>query len=270
MTWQLANKTLTSRLLLGTANYPSLEILQQAISASGCEVVTVSLRRCEPLPSSSHVLKTATPPQRFWQAIAGLGCHVLPNTAGCYRAEEALAVAEMARELFGVSWVKLEIIGDDYNLQPNPFELLRATELLIARDFTVLPYCTDDLVLCQQLVTRGCSVLMPWASPIGTALGLINPYALTALRARFPQITLLVDAGIGRPSHAVQAMELGFDGVLLNTAVAGACDPIQMATGFKHAVIAGRAAFEAGMLPPRQTAIPSSPLVDVPFWQQTS
>jgi thiazole synthase len=174
----------------------------------------------------------------------------------------------LSRELFDTSWIKLEVIGDDYNLQPDPFELIKAAKTLLTEGFDVFPYCTDDLVLCQKLVDMGCTILMPWAAPIGSGKGLINPYALETLRHRLPKTTLIVDAGIGKPSHAVQVMELGFDGVLLNTAVALANFPIIMATAFRHAAIAGYSAFQAGIMPERNIAHPSTSLIDTPFWHQ--
>lgn len=197
-----------------------------------------------------------------------LNCHLLPNTAGCRDAKNAISTAMISRELFDTSWVKLEVIGDDYNLQPDPFELIKAAKILVDEGFDVFPYCTDDLVVCQKLVDIGCNILMPWAAPIGSGKGLVNPYALETLRQRLPETTLIVDAGIGKPSHAVQVMELGFDGLLLNTAVALANFPIAMATAFRHAVIAGYDAFQAGMMSERRMAHPSTPLIDTPFWHQ--
>ena len=197
-----------------------------------------------------------------------LNCHWLPNTAGCYSAEEAIATAEIARELFHTHWIKLEVIGDDYTLQPDPFELVKAAKILVNSGFEVFPYCTEDFILCQRLLDCGCRILMPWAAPIGSGKGLINSYALSILRERIPEATLIIDAGIGRPSHAVQAMELGFDGVLLNTAISLANHPIQMAQAFRDAVSAGRRAFEAGMMLERNKAYPSTALTDTPFWHQ--
>lgn len=257
--WQLAGKQLTSRLLLGTAQYPSLEIMQQAINMSGANVITVALRRQSPNEKGGET---------FWNAIKASGCHFLPNTAGCHSAKDAIMTAEMAREIFATHWIKLEVIGDDYNLQPDPFELVHAAKELINKGFEVFPYCTDDLVLCQRLVDVGCRILMPWAAPIGTGKGLLNPYALEMLRIRLPNITLIIDAGIGKPSHATQALELGFDAVLLNTAVSLAHNPVQMAGAFRDAVTAGRAAYEAGIMCERNTAHPSTPLLDTPFWHQ--
>lgn len=257
--WTLADKELSSRLLLGTAQYPSLHIMREAITASKAAVVTVSLKRQSPQKESGHT---------FWDSIKKTGCQLLPNTAGCHTALDAIATAEMAREIFQTNWIKLEVIGDDYNLQPDPFELLKAAQILVQKGFEVFPYCTDDFVLCQRLIDCGCRILMPWGAPIGSGKGLINPYALENLRHRLPMATLIIDAGIGKPSHAVQTMELGFDAVLLNTAVSLAKNPVQMATAFKDAVIAGRMAFEAGMMIERNMAHPSTFLLDTPFWHQ--
>lgn len=257
--WKLADKILESRFLLGTAQYPSLQIMRDAIITSKTNVITVSLKR-----QSSH----ATGDNVFWDSIKDLNCHVLPNTAGCHNADDAINTAEMAREVFQTNWIKLEVIGDDYNLQPDPFELVKAAKQLIQNGFEVFPYCTDDLVLCQRLIDCGCQILMPWASPIGSGKGIINPYSLETLRARLPHTTLIIDAGIGKPSHAAQAMELGFDGVLLNTAVSLSKHPIQMASAFRDAIIAGRSAFNAGMMLERNMAHPSTSLLDTPFWHQ--
>ncbi len=257
--WTLAEKILNSRFLLGTAQYPSLEIMQQAIQAAQSEVITVSLRR-----QSTNISGGDT----FWHFIKNLGCHLLPNTAGCHSAKDAITTAEISRELFQTHWIKLEVIGDDYTLQPDSIELLNAAKTLIKLGFEVFPYCTDDLVLCQRLFDAGCRILMPWAAPIGTGKGLLNPYALEVLRTRLPNATLIIDAGIGKPSHATAAMEMGFDGVLLNTAVSLAINPVQMSAAFRDAISAGRAAFEAGMMPERNTAHPSTTLIDTPFWYQ--
>lgn len=258
--WQVYGTELESRLFMGTALYPSPQVMIDALKASQAQVITVSLRRQSPTKSAGN--------NQFWALIQELGCHLLPNTAGCYSAEEAIKTARLARALFETDWIKLEVLGDSYNLQPDPFALLEASKVLIAEGFKVFPYCTDDLVLCQKLVDLGCKVLMPWGAPIGTGQGLINPYALNILRKRLPEITLLVDAGIGKPSDAVQAMELGYDGVLLNTAVAEALEPEKMAAGFAQAINAGRLAYEAGVMPQRKNAKPSTPSLDQPIWQQ--
>jgi len=259
--WKLADKLLSSRLLLGTALYPSFDIMRKAIAASGSEVITTALRRQLPKEKGGEL---------FWNFIKASACHLLPNTAGCHNASEAITTAYMARELFQTNWIKLEVIGDDYNLHPDPFELVKAAATLVKEGFEVFPYCTDDLVLCQRLIDCGCRILMPWAAPIGSGKGIINPYALTMLRTRLPDIILIVDAGIGKPSHAAQAMEMGFDAVLLNTAVSLARNPVLMATAFRDAVIAGRSAYEAGLMHERNMAHPSTALLDTPFWHQTT
>ncbi len=257
--WEVAGKQLQSRLFIGSALYPSPEIMCDAIKASGSQVITLSLRRQNPNQGGG---------ESFWDLIRGLDAHLLPNTAGCKSAKEAITTAHMGRELFETNWVKLEVIGDDYNLQPDPFGLVEAAAQLIADGFGVFPYCTDDLVLCQKLVEAGCSILMPWGSPIGTGQGLLNPFALKTIRERMPDIQLLVDAGLGLPSHACQAMEMGFDGVLLNSAIALAQNPVAMASAFSNAVDAGRAAYQSGAMPARDAAQPSSPIVGQPFWHQ--
>lgn len=257
--WNLIGKNLSSRLLLGTAQYPSFAMMAAAIQASGTNVITLSIKRQTPLEKGG---------ESFWQAVKNLNCHLLPNTAGCADANTAIRTAEIARELFNTSWIKLEVIGDEYNLQPDPLELIKAAKILVEQGFDVFPYCTDDLVICQKLVDVGCKILMPWAAPIGSGKGVLNPYALEILRCRLPDITLIVDAGIGKPSDAVQVMELGFDGVLLNTAVALAQQPVAMAQAFRHAIIAGHEAYRAGIMPERNVAHPSTSLIDTPFWQQ--
>jgi thiazole synthase len=247
----------TSRLLLGTAQYPSPDCLRQAVAASGAEIVTVSLRR------ESARARTG---QGFWTLIEELGCRVLPNTAGCRTAKEAIATAHMARELFGTNWIKLEVIGNDDTLQPDLFGLVEAAGVLSGEGFEVLPYTTEDLSAAERLVAAGCIVLMPWAAPIGSARGLVNKDALKTLRAYFPDIPIIIDAGLGAPSHAAEVMELGYDAVLLNTAVAKAGDPVKMAAAFAKAVDAGRLAFEAGLIEPRDMASPSTPVAGTPFF----
>ncbi|MEX2166924.1 MAG: thiazole synthase [Methyloceanibacter sp.] len=248
----------TSRLLLGTARYPSPDSLKQAVESSGTEIVTVSLRR------ESARARTG---QGFWALIEEFGCRVLPNTAGCRTAKEAIATAEMARELFNTNWIKLEVIANDDTLQPDLFGLVEAAGVLTAQGFEVLPYTTEDLSAAERLVAAGCAVLMPWAAPIGSAQGLINKEALKTLRAYFPDIPLIIDAGLGTPSHAAEAMELGYDAVLLNTAIAEAGDPAKMAQAFARAVEAGRLAFEAGLIEPRDMAQPSTPVAGTPFFK---
>jgi thiazole synthase len=243
---------LSSRLLLGTARYPSPKILAEAIAASKAEVVTVSLRR-EAGPERGG--------QNFWSFIRGLGLRVLPNTAGCHTVSEAVTTAHMARELFDTPWIKLEVIRDDETLQPDVFGLVEAARILSEEGFEVFPYTTEDLAVADRLVEAGCRVLMPWGAPIGAARGLNNISGLRALRAHFPDIPLVVDAGLGVPSHAAAAMELGYDAVLLNTAVAEAGDPVAMARAFALAIEAGCMAFAAQPLEPRDMAVPSTPVL---------
>src|SRR6516225_3047190 len=241
-----------SRLMLGTSQYPSPAILAEAARASRAEIVTVSLRR------ESARLKEG---QDFWRLIRSIGARVLPNTAGCYSVKEAVTTAQMATEVFGAPWVKLEVIGEADTLQPDVFGLVEAALILSADGFEVFPYTTEDLVVAERLIEAGCRVLMPWGAPIGSGRGLNNVFGLRALRAHFPEVPLIVDAGVGLPSHATQAMELGYDGVLLNTAVAKAGDPVAMARAFAQAIEAGRAAFLAGPMEARDMAAPSTPVV---------
>ncbi len=250
-TWKIAGAELSSRLFLGTARYPSLTVLKDAVLQSKADVVTVSLRR-----------ESASNPEgsRFWEALRSLSVRILPNTAGCHTVKEAVTTARMARDLFDTDWIKLEVIGDDLTLQPDPFGTVEAARILCKEGFQVFPYTTTDVIVADRLVDAGCRILMPWASPIGTGRGLQDPAALRVLRDRFPDLPLIVDAGIGRPSHAAAAMELGYDAVLLNTAVACADDPAAMAEAFAWAIGAGRQAFVAGTMRPRDVAVPSSPL----------
>ncbi|MGD9917338.1 MAG: thiazole synthase [Paenirhodobacter sp.] len=239
---------LSSRLLLGTAQYPSPQVLRDAIAASGAEVITVSLRREGPEGGA------------FREILRESGCRLLPNTAGCHSAREAITTAQMARELFGTDWIKLEVIGHADTLQPDPFALLEAARVLCAEGFRVFPYTTEDLILGERLIEAGCRVLMPWGAPIGSGQGLRNREALRSYRAHFAGVPLVIDAGIGAPSQAAQAMEMGFDAVLLNTAVARATDPVAMARAFGQAVAAGRVAHEAGLMPRREMATASTPV----------
>ena len=243
---------LSSRLLLGTARYPSPAVLGEAIKASGAEVVTVSVRRES---------GTGRAGQAFWTLVQETGLRVLPNTAGCHTVKEAVTTAHMARELFDTKWIKLEVIRDDDTLQPDIFGLVEAARILSDDGFEVFPYTTEDLVVADRLVEAGCRVLMPWGAPIGSARGLNNIYGLRTLRAHFPDSPLVVDAGLGTPSHAAAAMELGYDAVLLNTAVAEAGDPVGMAKAFALAVEAGRLAHAARPLEPRDMAAPSTPMI---------
>jgi thiazole synthase len=247
-----------SRLLLGTAQYPSPQVLADAVRASGTSIVTVSLRR-----ESARVRGG----ERFFEMIKALGVRVLPNTAGCRTPREAIATAEMARELFDTDWVKLEVIANDDTLQPDLFGLVEAAGALVRGGFKVFPYTTEDLGAAERLLGLGCEVLMPWGAPIGTGRGLANPYALRTMRNYFPGVPLIVDAGIGAPSHAAQAMEMGYDAVLLNTAVAKAGDPVVMARAFAQGVEAGRLAYAAGLMETRDMAAPSTPVAGTPFFE---
>jgi thiazole synthase len=249
---QLYGVELKSRLLLGTSQYPSPAVLAEAVRASGAEIVTVSLRR------EAARLREG---QDFWSLIRALGVRVLPNTAGCYSVKEAVTTAEMAREVFATNWIKLEVIGEADTLQPDIFGLLEAARVLAADGFEVFPYMTEDLVLAEKLLAAGCKVLMPWGAPIGSGKGLNNVFGLRALRAHFPGVPLIVDAGLGLPSHAAMAMELGYDAVLLNTAIAKAGDPAAMARAFALGVEAGRTAYLAGPMAARDMAAPSTPVV---------
>ena len=253
----LGDISLHSRLLLGTAGYPSPQVLCDAIAASGAQVVTLGLKR--------QLGASGGADNGFVDIVRRSGAHLLPNTAGCRTAREAIALAHMSRELLGTHWLKLEVVGDEHTLQPDPFELVNAAATLVRDGFEVLPYCTDDLVTCQRLLDAGCRVLMPWGAPIGSGQGLLNPWALRTLRARLPQAVLIVDAGLGKPSHAAQAMELGFDAVLLNSAVAQAVDPVGMAQAFRLAVQAGRIGWNSGLLAPQEMAVASTPVGGRPF-----
>jgi thiazole synthase len=253
----LYGQSYTSRLLLGTARYDSPSLLADAICAADPAMLTVSLRR--QLSGSKYS------GQSFWNLLRETQRVILPNTAGCLTAREAVKTACMARELFQTNLIKLEVIGDEVNLQPDPFGLVEAAIELVKLGFKVLPYCTEDWVLCRRLMNAGCEVLMPWAAPIGTGQGPRNARALRELRERAPQIPLIVDAGIGLPSHACQVMEWGFDGVLLNTAVSRALDPVGMASAFAKAINAGHSAFLAGPMIVHEIAVPSTPEFGRPF-----
>jgi thiazole synthase len=204
---------LQSRLFLGTALFPSPAIMLDCIRQSKCQVVTVSLRRESSTRQSG---------QAFWSLIRESGARVLPNTAGCFSVKDAVTTAHMAREVFDTPWIKLEVIGENDTLQPDVFGLVEAARILCEEGFQVFPYTTEDLVVADKLLSVGCKVLMPWGAPIGSAQGLNNPAALRRMRSHFPDVPLVIDAGVGLPSHACQAMELGFDAILLNTAVAKA------------------------------------------------
>ena len=246
-----------SRLLLGTALYPSPQIMCEAARAANAGIVTVSLRREQARGKSG---------ERFLDLIRALPVRILPNTAGCRTAKEAIATAQMARELFETDWIKLEVIANDDTLQPDLFGLVDAAQVLSRDGFKVFPYTTEDLGAGERLLNAGCEVLMPWGAPIGTGRGLANLYGLRSMRAYFPGVPLVIDAGIGAPSHAAQAMEIGYDACLLNTAVAKAGDPVAMARAFAQAIEAGRTAYEAGLMDMRDMAQPSTPVAGTPFF----
>ncbi len=253
----LYGTSVPSRLILGTSLYPSPQVMADSIKASGAGIVTVSLRREGARDRSG---------QRFWEIVSGLGVRVMPNTAGCRTPKEAITTARMAREVFNTDWVKLEIIASDDILQPDLFGLVEAATALVKEGFQVFPYTTEDLGAAERLLAAGCEVLMPWGAPIGSGRGLANPYALKTMRAYFPGVPLIVDAGLGAPSQAAQAMELGYDAVMLNTAVAKASHPVVMARAFGQAVAAGRLAYEAGLMEARDMAAPSTPIAGTPFF----
>jgi thiazole synthase len=245
--FEVGGRTLRSRLILGTGGFPRLETLADAIAATRAELVTVALRRIDPAARGSLV-----------DVLAGCGVELLPNTAGCFTARDAVTTARLAREAFETDWVKLEVIGDDRTLLPDAPELLVAAEQLVADGFTVLPYTNDDPILARRLEAIGCAAVMPLGSPIGSGMGIRNPYniALIVERAGVP---VILDAGVGTASDAALAMELGCDGVLCASAIARAQDPVAMAHAIRGAVEAGRLARGAGRIPRRLYAEASSP-----------
>jgi thiazole synthase len=245
--WQLGELALSSRVLLGSARYPSLQVMLDALAASGTEVVTVALRR----------VRVGGQGEDLYALLREHGYHVLPNTAGCYTAREAVLTAELGREALGTDLVKLEVIADDRTLLPDPEALLEAARTLVARGFRVLPYTNDDPVTARRLEDIGCVAVMPLAAPIGSGLGIRNPHNLELIRAQ-AGVPVIVDAGIGTASDAALAFELGCDAVLLNTAVSRAEDPVMMAQAMRHAALAGRHAYRAGRMPKRFMASASS------------
>ena len=257
--WHIGDVALHSRFLLGRAGYPSPQVLRDAIVAARTQVVTVGLKRTLAAAGDTGFIAIVR------EALRETGARLLPNTAGCRTAREAVQLAQMARELYDPPWIKLAVVGDEHSLQPDPFELLAAATQLVRDGFVVFPYCTDDLVLCRRLLDAGCPLLMPWGAPIGSGQGLLNPFALRSLRERLPDATLIIDAGIGAPSHAAQALELGFDAVLLNSAVAQARAPIAMAQAFRLAIEAGRGARRAGVMAPQDFAVASTPVGGEPL-----
>ncbi|MFJ8580245.1 thiazole synthase [Micromonospora sp. NPDC093277] len=249
MSLEIGGTAFGSRLILGTGGAANLHVLEQAIRASGTELVTLALRRVDTAPGSAGGLL---------DLLDRCGVRVLPNTAGCRTASEAVKVAHLAREAFDTDWVKLEVIGDERTLLPDGVELLRAAEELVADGFTVLPYTSDDPVLARRLADAGCAAVMPAGAPIGSGLGVNNPHHIRLIRQGV-DVPVILDAGIGTASDAALAMELGCDAVLLASAVTRAADPEAMATAMRHAVAAGRLAYRAGRIPHRLHALPSTP-----------
>jgi thiazole synthase len=243
----IAGRTLHSRLLLGTGGFPSLALLAEAIRASGSELVTVALRRVDPTARGSLV-----------DVLEQEGVELLPNTAGCFTARDAVLTAKLAREAFQTDWVKLEVIGDEDTLLPDAPELLKAAELLVDDGFVVLPYTTDDPVLARRLADVGCAAVMPLGAPIGSGMGIRNPYNI-GLILEAVQVPVILDAGVGTASDATLAMELGCDAVMVASAVSRAQDPVAMAGAMRHGVRAGRLARGAGRIPRRTYATASSP-----------
>jgi thiazole synthase len=243
----IAGRTLRSRLLLGTGGFTSLELLSEAIAASGSEIVTVALRRVDPAARGS-----------LMDVLGDAGVQLLPNTAGCRTARDAAVTARLAREAFGTDWIKLEVIGDEDTLLPDAPELLRAAEELIDEDFVVLPYTNDDPVLARRLADIGCAAVMPLGSPIGSGMGIRNPYNISLIREAV-DVPVVLDAGIGTASDAALAMELGCDAVLAASGISRAQAPVRMALAMRAAVQAGRLARTAGRIPRRRYADASTP-----------
>jgi thiazole synthase len=246
----LAGREYGSRLIVGTGKYASFAETRRAIEVSGAEIVTVAVRRVNITDPGKENLLDHLPPERFT---------ILPNTAGCYTAEEALRTARLAREAGGWTLVKLEVIGDEKTLFPDVPATIEAARVLVKEGFQVLPYITDDPIACKRLEELGCPAVMPLAAPIGSGLGIRNPYNLRII-VEHSRVPVIVDAGVGTASHAAEAMELGCDAVLMNTAIAGAKDPVLMAEAMRQGVMAGRKAFLAGRIPAKLYATASSPL----------
>jgi thiazole synthase len=249
----IAGKAFTSRLIVGTGKYASYAVMAQAHAASGAEMVTVAVRRVNLADRSTESLLDYIDPTKYV---------LLPNTAGCYTADEAVRTARLGREAGLSNWVKLEVIGDERTLFPDNAELIAATRVLVKEGFVVLPYTSDDLVVCRKLEDAGAAAVMPLGAPIGSGLGIQNVNNIRIIR-EFLKVPVIVDAGVGTASDAALAMELGADGVLMNTAIAGSDDPVAMAEAMKLAVQAGRLAFLAGRIPRRMYATASSPVEGV-------
>jgi thiazole synthase len=250
---RIADASFTSRLVVGTGKYKDFATMRACHEAAGTEMVTLALRRVD---------LTAPKGENILDFIDQTKIRLLPNTAGCYTVEDALVTARLARELLNTPWIKLEVIGDPKTLFPDGEGTLEAAKILVREGFVVLPYCTDDPILCRKLADAGCAAVMPLAAPIGSGLGVCNPYNLRIIKEQ-ATVPVIVDAGVGTASDAAIAMELGADAVLLNTAIAEARDPVQMATAMRHGVLAGRMAMEAGRMPRRLYASASSPLSGV-------
>ena len=249
-TFELAGRSYTSRMLLGTSRYPNPQIMLEALEASATQLVTVSIRRLNVTDRASGSILDYIDRTRY---------DLLPNTAGCYTARDAVLTAKLAREALETDLIKVEVIGDEDTLLPDVEGLLKASLELVRDGFKVLPYCNDDLVTCMKLQDMGCAAVMPLASPIGSGMGIRNPYALEMIREKL-SIPMIVDAGIGTASDAALAMEMGADGVLLNTAVSGAHHPVAMALAMRRGIEAGRLAFLAGRIPKKRYASASSPV----------
>jgi thiazole synthase len=247
---QIGDKVFKSRLIVGTGKYASFEQNRQALEISGAEMITVAVRRIE-LDKTKDSILNFIDPQKYT---------LLPNTAGCYSVKEAVMTAQLAREAGLGNFVKVEVIGDEKTLFPDNEATLEASEILVKDGFTVLPYCSDDVVLCRKLEDVGCAAVMPLAAPIGSGLGICNPYTIKLIKEA-ANVPVIVDAGVGTASDASRAMELGVDGLLMNTAIACAEDPLKMAQAMKQAVESGRLAYEAGRIPRKLYASASSPLV---------
>lgn len=250
--FEIAGRVFRSRLIIGTGKYRSFEEMKAAHAASGAEMVTVAVRRV-PLDRSEESFLDHLDPSLV----------ILPNTAGCYTADEAIRTARLAREALGTTLIKLEVIGDQTTLFPDNEQTLEAARVLAAEGFSVLPYFTDDLIMAKKLLDAGCPAVMPLAAPIGSGLGVQNPANLRIMREQLPQATIIVDAGVGTASDAAIAMELGADAVLMNTAIAESPDPARMATAMRLGIEAGRHAYLAGRMPKRLYASASSPLTGV-------
>ena len=249
----IAGKEFSSRLMVGTGKYASNEQMVAALEASGAEIITVAVRRVNLAEMGKGCMLDYIDPKKYT---------LLPNTAACYTAEDAIRTCRLAREAGLSDMVKLEVLGDEKTLFPDNEELLKAARVLVAEGFTVLPYCSDDVILCKKLEQLGCAAVMPLAAPIGSGLGIRNPYNLKIIMEAV-SVPVIVDAGVGTASDAALAMELGCDGILMNSAIAGAKDPVAMARAMKLGVEAGRLAYEAGRIPRKLYATASSPLTDI-------